>query len=229
MARLLILCLLGFLPACSTTPAGRPMGELASEINATRTTGEVVLIPGDVLAVSFPMSPDWNQIDLLVRADGRASFLSLDQVHVAGMTLSMLDELLTAEYSKILAKPDLTVRTTALAPSMIYVMGEVGEGGSFPLPESPISLPEALGMAGGAIRDTALLEHTMLLRWMPEENRTRAWKINASPAEWGFAEPILLQAHDVIYVPAQPVVHVNDWMDRYIRRMIPVPYLTFIQ
>ena len=229
MARLLLLCLLGILPACATTPPGSPMGELAGEINSTRVQGESILIPGDVLAVSFPRLPDWNQEGLLVRGGGHASFLSLDQVHVAGMTLSMLDGMLTQRYAEILAKPELTVRTTQVAPSMIYVMGEVVDPGPFPLPASPISLPEAIGMAGGVIRDTALLEHTMLVRWIPEENRKRAWKIDASHDEWGYTEPILLQAHDVLYIPAQPVVHVNDWMDRYIRRMIPFPYLTFIQ
>ena len=64
----------------------------------------------------------------------------------------------------------------------------------------------------------------MLVRWMPEENRVRAWKIDASLPNWGAQESIILQAHDVIYIPATPIVHVNDWMDRYVRRMLPFPY-----
>ncbi len=57
----------------------------------------------------------------------------------------------------------------------------------------------------------------------------QTWKIDASVDEWDAEESILLQAHDVIFVPAKPVVHVNDWIDRYIRRNLPVPYLTFVQ
>ncbi len=229
LLQLVLLGLLGVLPGCSMTSAGKPMGQLAPEINATLTQSELILAPGDVLAVTFPRLDGWNQEAVTVQTDGKASFLSLGIVHVAGRTLPMLNEKLREEYGKFLAQPDLTVRVVQSAPRTVVLMGEVIEGGSFALPAGRLSLLEAFGLAQGAIRDTAKLDHTMLVRWIPAENRVRTWKIDASVEEWGAEQSILLQAHDVIFIPAKPVVHVNDWIDRYIRRNIPVPYLTFTQ
>ncbi len=138
----------------------------------------------------------------------------------------MLDVKLTEQYSDLLTQPELTVLMTQSAPRNVVVMGEVAAGGTLPIQGERLSLVEALGASGGFIRDTAKLDHTMLVRWIPKENRIRSWKIDASEEHWGAEESILLQPHDVIFVPALPVVHVNDWIDRYIRRMIPVPYLT---
>ncbi len=201
------------------------MRELAAEINATLTEGEMVLTPGDVLAVRFSRLPEWSQENVLVQNDGSASFLSLDAMQVAGMTLAMLDSNLTEQYAEFLAQPQLTVTTTEAAPRNVVIMGEVNKGGTYPIPAGRLSLIEALGMSEGFVRDTAKLNHTMLVRWIPEENRIRTWKIDASLDEWDSEESILLQPHDVVFVPAKPVVHVNDWIDRYIRRMIPFPYL----
>lgn len=228
MHRLFVSALIGLMCSCSFTPAGRPIGELASEINATLTLGDMVLTPGDVLTVQFPQMPDWSQEGVLVQPDGSASFLSLDDVQVAGMTLALLDEKLTSEYAEILTQPELTVRATETAPRNVIIMGEVTVGGTFPIEAGRMSLIEALGVSQGFIRDTAKLSHTMLVRWIPGENRIRAWKIDASLDHWGAEEAILLQPHDVIFIPAKPIVHVNDWVDRYIRRMIPFPYLTFL-
>jgi polysaccharide export outer membrane protein len=212
-------------PGCTTLPPGRPMGEMASEINATLTRSAVVLAPGDVISVVFPRLPAWNQAGVVIQTDGSASFLSLDTIGVAGLTLAELDAKLTDEYTKILAQPELTVRTTQMAPRNIVIMGEVVGPGTFEIPAGRLTLLEALGLANGHIRDTALLEHTLLVRWIPGEDRVQAWRIDASTENWTGDESILLQAHDVIFIPAQAVVHVNDWVDRYLRRMIPFPYL----
>lgn len=216
------IALLGLLASCASTPAGRPMGEMAAEINATLTESAVVLAPGDVLSVRFLRLPEWNQDDVVVQPDGQASFLSLDEMRVSGMTLAMLDEHLSEEYAKILAQPELTVRTTEMAPRILTVIGEVTTPGSFPIPMGRLSLLEALGLAEGYVRDTAQLDHTLLVRWLPEEDRMVTWKIDAGLEHWGASESILLQPHDVVFVPALPVVHVNDWIDRYIRRNINI-------
>lgn len=205
------------------------MAQIAQEINATRTQGDLILVPGDVLSVQFPRQDSWNQDDLTVTPDGTITLLELDSIKVSGLTLEQLDQKLTEQYSKILARPDLTVKTTQVAPRTVIVMGEVKSGGSFGLPAGELSLLEAFGLAEGHIRDTAQLDHTLLVRWMPETGKTKAWKIDASVGEWDADEPIFLQAHDVIFVPAKPVVHVNDWVDRYIRQNLPLPFITLAQ
>ena len=196
------------------------MGELAPEINATLTASAAVLVPGDVLSVRFMRLPDWNQDGVLVGPRGMASFTPMDGLYVAGMTIEQLDAKLTEEYTKILAKPELTVRITDATPRNVFIMGEVADAGLFEIPAGRLSLVQAIAMADGFLRDSARLDNTLLVRWDPAGQRVLTWRIDASVEYWEAEQPILLQAHDVVYVPAKPVVHVNDWVDRYLRRNI---------
>lgn len=220
------LALLAALGSCSTTPAGKPIPDIAREVNATLDRALLRLQPGDKLSVRFTDYPDWDH-ETFVLPDGTASFLSLDNMPVVGLTLEDLDDELSEAYAKILTRQELTVLLTRTAVRQIYVLGEVQKAGSFPMPDDALNLIQALGLAGGAIRDTASLDHMLLVRWRPDEQLVISWTIDASPEHWNSPEAIILQPHDVIYVPAQPVVHVNDWIDRYIRRNIPFPYLFF--
>lgn len=219
-----LVALLG-LGGCALSSPGKPLAQLTAEINATRSKVAQAIRPGDTLSVRFSRTEGYDQNGVLVTADGRSSFLSIGCLPVAGMTVDELSEELTERYRLFLKHAEVTVELALPAPSTFVVMGEVQNAGSYPLPPEPISLPEALGLAGGVIRDTAQLGHTLLVRWVPEEGLVRSWKINALEEEWDAENPLYMQAHDVLFVPAKPVVHVNDWIDRYIRRMIPFPRL----
>ena len=212
------------LGACSSLPSGRPIAEIASEINATRTDSPFYLAPGDELAVRFIQFVEWDH-ETVVLPDGRAPFLSLDDVQVGGMTVDGLTEQLTHAYERILARPELAVLVTRVAPRNFYVMGEVGSPGTFELRAGRTSLVEALAMAQGPSRENAYLDRLLLVRWLPAENRVVTWSIDARPRYWNSPHSILLQPHDVLCVPAKPIIHVGDWINSYIRRLIPFPYL----
>ena len=49
--------------------------------------------------------------------------------------------------------------------------------------------------------------------------------IDAREENWGGAEPLFLQAYDVVWIPNTPIDEVGIWIDNYIRRMIPFPYI----
>jgi len=197
---------------------------LADEINATRTLAAMMLVPGDQLTITFAHFADWNHQSQVLQ-DGTVTFLSLDVMQVAGMTLEGLDQRLTAEYAKVLQRPDLTVQVTEQAQRDVVVLGQVQAPGPQALGTGRLTLVEAIGRAGGPLEASAFLEHTMLLRWLPQENRTVFWKVDASLENWGSTKSILLQPYDLIYVPETPIIKVNTWVDQYIRQMIPAPQI----
>ena len=105
-------------------------------------------------------------------------------------------------------------------------MGEVLRPGEFPLgPDRRLTLVEALARAGGARKESAHLASTMLLRWSASTGKQLAWKIDARPEEWTGSVPLYLQPYDVVFVPNTTVDDVAIWVDNYIRRMIPFPYI----
>lgn len=207
--------------SCATH--GRPLSDVVTEINATLETAPDRLAVGDTLEVRFPEKPDWNQT-AKVRPDGHATFVSVGDIQIEGLTVAEADKKLKDAYAIVFPKLELSLSVATLAARYVFVMGEVHEPGEVPI-EGRLSFIEALARAGGTLKETALLESTLLVRWLPREKRQRAWKIDAAAEQWKSGESMLLQPYDVIYVPNTPIDNVNVWIDQYIRKLIPLPYL----
>lgn len=208
--------------ACNTT--GTPLTELAPEINAAYEAERMGILPGDELEVRFTEREDWNH-ETLVRPDGTASFLQLGELRVGGLSVEALDERLTAAYAETIRQYELTVFVKKLGSRTVAVQGAVDESGIYPMSDGRMTLLDAFAAANGVDEARANLKNVHLVRWLPIEGRQQIWCIDARTAYWDEAEAVLLQPYDIIYVPMKTVVHVNIWIDQYIRQMIPFPYL----
>ena len=211
-----------FLGLGACLSSGGPLPLMAEEINQTLSPEHVALQAGDLLEVRFAEEMEWNH-QTEVRQNGMASFYLLDEVAVAGMSLEQLDVLLEERYTSHLVDPKLTIAVIAAAPRHVTVMGEVQKPGEIEISGKRISFLEALGKAGGPRLDSASPNATLLIRWMPETQTQQVWKIDAHWDHWGQGPPLLLQPYDIIFVPNKPIVDANIWVDRYIRKMIPIP------
>jgi protein involved in polysaccharide export with SLBB domain len=212
------------LGGCSSVAT--PMYEMADSIN--RTLIADTLQPGDQVKVQFPTSPDWDH-ETLVRPNGMATFLYLGDFRVAGSTVDEVDSELTRLYGELQSSPDLTVLPLEMADRKVTIVGEVTTPGEVILTDEYMPLPEAIGRAGGVLKPTANLKNVLLVRWLPAENKVMAWRLDARYDYWGESPPVLLQSHDLVYVPHTAIDSANIWVDQYIRRMIPLPFIPFVQ
>ncbi|MFQ5654130.1 MAG: polysaccharide biosynthesis/export family protein [Planctomycetota bacterium] len=208
------------LPGCASS--GDPLMKMAPQVNSTLQRGAITLQAGDTLDIRFPNSSEWNHTTL-VRPDGRASFVGIDELQVMGLTVEELDRRLTELYSGILVKPELTVLVDALSARRVVVIGEVRRPGEVILDSGHLSLIDALGRAGGPRKDSARLESTLLVRWAGEGEPLKAWKIDARPKFWGRSEALLLQPYDLVFVPNTTIDKIDIFVDKYIRQIIPLP------
>jgi polysaccharide export outer membrane protein len=217
-------CALLALGACESA-GGPALSEIASRVNATLEPFAVVLGPGDKLSVRFPYSPTWNQ-ETEIAGDGSASFMAIGRLIVAGMSLGQLKEALNSSYSSIFPNHELDVVLGARGARKYYVMGEVHTPGAFEFdPDRRVTLLDAIARAGGPLKQSAYLAHTYLTRWSSSTGKQVHWTIDAREKHWGGAEPLYLQAYDVVWIPNTPIDEVGIWIDNYIRRMIPFPYI----
>jgi polysaccharide export outer membrane protein len=198
--------------------------ELVPLINSTGTVSGSVLLPGDQLEIQFTENEEWNH-ETRVRWDGKASFLHLTDLLVAGLTVEQLDEKLTRAYAETIRQYELTVFLREHGGRMVAVLGAVGSPGMFPIPGGRFTMLDALSVAGGVDEAKANFKDILFVRWLPQEERKQAWHIDARPEYWAETELILIQPNDLIYVPMKAIVHVNIWLDQYIRQLIPFPYL----
>jgi protein involved in polysaccharide export with SLBB domain len=206
------------------TSFGLPLSEVAFEVNATAEPGPTILAPGDTVQLEFPEKPDWELLTT-VRPDGSASLGWLGDQVIGGSAPAEAEARLKEQWNKLY--PDLKVNIVfgMVAPRNVYVMGEVQDPGEYPI-QGRLTLVEALAAAGGPRKETAMLEYLLLVRWSAAEKRQRSWRIDASVEQWEEGVALLLQPHDVIFVPNTPIDDVDIWVDQYIRRLIPLPGIT---
>jgi protein involved in polysaccharide export with SLBB domain len=218
---------LALLGACSAT--GYQIADLAESINATRSVGAVLLQAGDTVKVTFLSKAEWNQ-DVRIRPDGNASFLGLDDVPLAGLTLAQADDRLTKLYASVntdvaVERPltlDVVGSGASTGHGAAYVVGEVTRPGNVELAGPTYTLIEAISAAGGHLKVSANLRNVVLVRRLAT-GEMRSWRLDADIYQWGAVPPIFLQARDIIFVPNTAIDEVDIWVDKYIRQMIPLP------
>lgn len=220
VASLFVLALLG--AACaSPAPA---LGRLVGDINTTYEWSDAVIAPGDELSIRFAEHTGYNH-EVVVREDGTASFVGVGPLPVAGLAPSELETKLVERYTPTFATaPRIDVQRSARAERHVVVMGEVMTPGRVVF-DGRMTFHEAIGLAGGPRKDTALLEQTLLVRWVASQGRQRAWKFDARDDQWGLEQPLYLQPDDVVFIPNTPIDDVDIWVEQYIRRLLPFPLL----
>jgi polysaccharide export outer membrane protein len=222
--------LVALLAACASY--GRPLTQVAPEINATLYTGPTLIEPGDVLELRFARKAEWNTT-VRVRPDGSVSFPVLRDLRVAGNTIPELERTLGDQYQPILSEPDLTLNFSdplgqeAEDRAGVVVSGEVTKPGLIGTRGGRLTLLEALGRAGGQLKSTALLGNTLMIRRSPQTGLCTAWNIDARMVHWATAEPVWLQPHDLIFVPNTPIDDLDIWMDQYVNRLLPLGLTSF--
>lgn len=220
----LAFALASLLCACQSA-GGPPLSEIAAEINATLASDDRWLGVGDVLTVRFPHEPTWDQV-VEIDSEGGATFLAVGTLRAAGETLADLSADLTRLYTGVFDDHDLSVVRTSRSPRTVHVMGEFPESGEFALtPDRRLTLLDAFARAGGPRKESAYLAQTLLVRWDASAQVQRVWTIDAREEHWKGAQPLYLQPYDFVYVPNTPVDDVAIWVDNFIRRMLPFPYI----
>ena len=206
--------------ACEPVRAGRPLPDMIDEVNATLQPNVIVFQPGDAVQVKFLSGSTEYDQSVSILPDGTGYFQLLGSRLIDGMTVDEVETMLKEEYGKVLVSTDLVVRPASLSPRQVTFMGEVGSG---PMPISPrltIDLIEAFGRVGGPKSIFSLLEHTAILRWMPDEKQRRVFVVDASRKYWYSPRLLYLQANDIVYVPRHPISTIGDW-SREILRVVP--------
>ena len=198
-------------------------GAVIVKVREGSPAGEAGLKPGDQISVRFTETANTWDHDTMVRPDGMAAFMAIDDLQVAGLTFEELDARLEEDYGAVLQQPEVTVLPLLLSGRKVTVIGEVRRPGELVLEDPQLTLLEAIGRAGGPIQGRASMQNVLLVRWVPAEARRRAWKIDSRPGRWTEKGAIFLQPSDVVYVPPRVIVKVNDWVDRFIVRNIPFP------
>ncbi|PYR77259.1 MAG: polysaccharide export protein [Acidobacteria bacterium] len=215
MARLVVVMLMlgsAVVFARQNVESGAP-----AQAAAAPAADEYVLQAGDEIAVRV-----FNHMELddrvQIRPDGRVSLLLANEVQAAGLTSRQLDDVLTERFSRLYRDAEVSVIVRTFAGNKVYVAGEVGQPGVLPIVGRFTALTAVL-QAGG-FKNTARTDYVILLR--NREGKPAVARLNLRSVLAGGSGDVNLQPFDVVYVPKSAIAKVDQFVDQYIRQLIPI-------
>ncbi|MCP4643244.1 MAG: hypothetical protein GY851_22545 [bacterium] len=157
-----------------------------------------------------------------VRPDGRISVLRIGELQAAGFSVAELEATLDEACADAVMfnKVKSSVDVVTVTGSRVYVGGEVGVAGVYPLAGAPTAL-QAIMMARGP-SPNARMNNVIVMRRNPN-GKPFIFKMNLHKAlTKGYTEnDIMLRPFDVIYVPRKMIVRANLFVEQYIEELIP--------
>lgn len=195
--------------------------EKSGEVEIIDKDTSYYLQVGDTIEIKFYYNSELNET-VMIRSDGMISLQLIDDIKSAGLTPSQLDDIITARYSKIFNRPEVTVIVRGSIQGRIFVGGEVNSPGVFPFVRA-MTLPQAIFEAGGP-KDTAELRSVILIR-EGKENKLISRRIDLSRlvSNGGLRTDIdYLFPYDIVYVPKTFIAKVDIFVDQYIIKVLPI-------
>ncbi len=184
----------------SPVPAGTNSTPVIPEsVNAPAATNAAAftLREGDILKISFPGSPNLNNIQQ-IRTDGKITLPLIGEVQAAGLTPIDLQQKLMDLYAPQLSSKEVTVEVQS-SSFPVYVTGAVLRPGKI-TSDHPMTALEAIMEAGGFDYTKANLKAVVVIR--QEGSQTKRYNLNLKlEMEGNSSEPFYLKPSDIIYVP----------------------------
>ncbi|NQZ31775.1 MAG: polysaccharide biosynthesis/export family protein [Oceanospirillaceae bacterium] len=84
-----------------------------------------------------------------VQSDGTFNFAYASNLKAAGQTINQIRHSLIGRLSRVIEKPQVDVKVIGFNSQKVYVTGEIKRPGIFPITDVPLTLIDAINLAGG--------------------------------------------------------------------------------
>jgi len=181
-------------PTPPATPAPTPATAPATQPPAQAVPSDYRIGTEDVIGILF-----WREMemsgDVTVRPDGMITLPLLGDVRAVGLSPDQLKDILQKNAAKFLTEANVTVVVRQINSRKVYVTGQVGMSGAYPLVGSR-NVVQAIAMAGG-LTEYAKGEEILIVRG------SMTFKFNYKEVLKGkrLEQNIQLQPGDQVLVP----------------------------
>jgi polysaccharide export outer membrane protein len=159
-------------------------------------TAEYRIGHGDKLRIEVYKDQQLSQ-SVQVRPDGRITLPLIGDLAAIDQTPIQLRDTIASALKEYVTNPTVTVIVVEATAATAYVMGEVNHSGTVSLQGGPMTVLQALAMAGG-LKDFADVKNIRILRRTSTDVQTIPFNykeaIRGSP-------PVYLQTGDTVVVP----------------------------
>jgi polysaccharide export outer membrane protein len=182
----------------SATVSPKPAGTAPAAAPALVVPPDYVIGADDILRVEFWRDKEMST-DVVVRPDGRITLPLLNDVRAGGLTPEQLRLSVRDLAAKYIEAPNVSVVVKQINSRRVFVMGQVGKPGAYPL-SNPTTVLQLLSMAGG-VSEFADAKKIVIMRI--EAGKQQALKFNYRDVTKGknLQQNILLKPGDTVVVP----------------------------
>ena len=161
---------------------------------------EYVIGAGDELYISVWKEPDLTRT-VPVRPDGKITLPLVGDVQATGLTPRQLEDNLTKQLGSYVSAPSVTVTVQGVHSQKINIVGQVAKPGTYELNGPPMTVLDAIAMAGG-LRDFAKGKKIYILR-VSSDGKQERLPFNYSQVIKGehMDQNVVLQPRDTLVVP----------------------------
>jgi len=204
-------------PAQKTTPAATPTATpAAAQIATPASTAQARATVAPVVPAGVPTPPDyvigpddmltiifWREKDMSgdvqVRPDGKISLPLINEVRASGLTPEQLRLTVTEAAGKFVEDPAVTVVVKGINSRKVFMLGQIGKPGPFPL-GGPTTVLQMIAIAGG-VGEYSKSDKIVIMR--VENGKTVSHKFNYKDVTEGknLQQNIDLKPGDTIIVP----------------------------
>ena len=134
-------------PRPAATTVAIPVAPAATTPAPAGATGDYTIGIDDVLHVIVWDNKELEQ-DVIVRPDGKISYPLAGEIHVQGLTVPKLTEILKERLGASVKNPNVSVMVKEIRSFRVYFVGKVAKAGVYPI-KAGTPLLQALTLAGG--------------------------------------------------------------------------------
>jgi polysaccharide export outer membrane protein len=162
-------------------------------------SGRYRITVGDVLQVSFPYVPEFDQT-IPVQPDGYISLRAVGDMPVQGRTLPELKKALFDAYQPILNEPVITVALKEFEKPYFIIAGEVARPGKYDL-RGATTVTQALAMAGGKTHSGKDSEVLLFRRYGNDLVDVKRVDVKKMFEKHDLSEDPILRPGDTVFIP----------------------------
>lgn len=194
----LVAMLAGVPPCLAQTAPASQAASAPAPASPVPVSEDYVIGPEDVLSVMFWREQEMSG-EVTVRPDGMITLPLLGDVKAAGLRPEELREYVQKAASRFLADANATVAVRQINSRKVFITGQVGQPGAYPLP-GPRTVMQAIALAGG-LNEYADAKNISIMR--NQGGQVRTFKFNYRDVSKGrrLEQNIQLQPGDTVVVP----------------------------
>ena len=164
----------------------------------------------DILSISFPITPEFNQPKVMVQPDGYITLQGAGSLYVQNLSVPEAVEAVKKVYSKTLHEPIVDIDLIDFQRPYFVVLGQVGKPGQYDL-RYDMTVTEAVAVAGG-FAPTAKTQVFLYRRMATGWQEAKQLKLNDILHGKNVTEDAELHPGDMIFVPEKTITKVRKYI-----------------